>query len=98
MMRQAIFHVVLGARKLNGKPESSGHIKILEKMLDLGARADIHDVSGTSLLQFCYQINGKEFNETSFAMAQKLIVRGADLNIQDWYGAVPYSSLQKKKS
>ena len=50
---------------------------------------DIHDVSGTSPLQFCCPSIGKGFNKTSFVMAKMLLEKGANLNIQDWYGAVP---------
>ena len=58
----AIFHVVIGARSLfPGSPlleptrqlhrrMELNHLKILEKLLELGARVDVHDVAGRQLV------------------------------------------------
>ena len=57
----AIFHVIIGARSLfPGSPRLEStrkvhrrmeldHLRILEKLLELGARVNVHDVAGRQL-------------------------------------------------
>jgi len=98
MMRySAIFHVVKGAKELHPKTkkdsenESIGHIKILHKILELGGRVDIQDISGNSPLHICVsEVRGKPFtNKTTLMMARMLLEKGADPNIRNVWGRTP---------
>jgi len=90
MKRSAIFHVVLGAQNLgsNHVGLSTGHIRILSKLLDLGARLDVHDVSGNSPLHYTTHQSNGEPNKTQLTMARMLLEKGANVNIQNRLGEV----------
>ena len=97
----AIFHVVIGARSLavptkeqakvqqqarqtlNVKNE---HMKILDKLLSLGADVNVRDVAGFTPLHHCFTRLG---NKVTLEMAEKLIKAGADVNAKNRYGNTP---------
>ena len=97
----AIFHVIVGARTfaeshpkleeiqklcrrhLNVRNE---HLKILEKLLSLGADVNIRDVAGFTPLHCCAQFHG---NKTTTRMAGILIKAGANIDAQNRFGATP---------
>jgi len=97
----AIFHVVVGARALAEKhPDlaevqklsernltvKNEHIKILEKLISLGADVNVRDVAGFSPLHYCAQIHG---NKTTLKMAEILIKAGAKVDAQNRFGSTP---------
>ena len=97
----AIFHVVVGARTLAEKhPDladvqrlseknltiKNEHIKILEKLLNLGADVNVRDVAGFSPLHYCAQFHG---NKTTLKMAEILIKAGAKVDAQNRFGSTP---------
>ena len=69
-----------------GKPELK-HIKILKKLLDLGADVNIHDFAGYSPLHTCAISATVPFSK--FEMAKLLIEAGADLNSTNRSGETP---------
>jgi len=62
------------------------HAKILQKLLKLGARPDVHDVAGYTPLHHCVSVFG---NSKTQEMAGILIKAGADINAQNRYGWTP---------
>ena len=93
MKRSAIFHVILGVLMLHAPAEAfAGHIKILEEMLNLGARVNVHDVSGRSPLDRCLVTEDKDKIITCLIMARMLLEKGANPNIHDRMGKVPLMS------
>jgi len=92
MKRSAIFHVVLGAAMLTPMAEdvSSGHIRILEKILDFGARVNVKDVSGDSPLHHgIVFVEDEKVKKTLLIMLRMMLEKGGDPNIQDRHGMVP---------
>ena len=97
----AIFHVVVGARVFAEKhPQlaevqqlsernltvKNEHIKILEKLLSLGADVNVRDIAGYTPLHHCLQFHG---NKTTLKMAKILIKAGAKVDAQNRFGATP---------
>ena len=97
----AIFHVVVGARTFAEKHPSlaeiqklceknlnvkNEHIKILEKLLSLGADVNVRDVAGFTPLHYCAQYHG---NKTTLKMAEILIEAGAKVDAQNRFGSTP---------
>lgn len=97
----AIFHVIVGARTLAEKHPllaevhqlsienlnvKNEHIKILEKLLSLGADVNVRDVAGYTPLHYCAQFHG---NKTTLKMAEILIKAGAKVDAQNRFGATP---------
>ena len=102
MMRlNAIFHVVIGARTL-AVPSSeqalaqrnarkslnvrNEHMKILDKLLSLGADVNVRDPAGFTPLHHCLS---RFSNKVTFKMAEKLIHAGADANARNRFGDNP---------
>jgi len=93
-----IFHVVIGARNIfEGSPlleetvqhrglPGMNHIRIFEKLLQLGAEVNVHDFAGYTPLHHCLTSAG---NETTFAMAKVLLGKGANPNAQNRFGCTP---------
>jgi len=95
----AIFHVVLGAKALYGSQISTGHIKILEKILEYGARMDVHDVKGMTPLYYsvCQDSRDKDnLNRTIMTMARMLLEKGANPNLRNRFGGVPLIQCMKE--
>ena len=97
----AIFHVVIGARNLAlGLPENPEvyrmsvatlkiereWVKILRKLIALGADVSARDFAGFTPLHHCVQRMG---NEVTLAMAEILIKAGADVNAKCRFGDTP---------
>lgn len=98
----AIFHVICGARVLYGDNQlfqvdkmvmsQSGlemkyeHSKILQKLIDLGAKISARDVAGYTPLHHCLTAYG---NKQTLDMAKILLKSGADPNLQNRFGASP---------
>ena len=95
----AVFHVVHGARKLysedggvfrkiSGKHdiENDGHMKILEKLLSLGAEVDPRDIGGRTPLSVAVTTGS---NHVTLKLAERLIKAGADVNSKDRMGFTP---------
>ena len=95
----ALFHVIVGARTLaESHPKleevqklsrrhlnvKNDHLKILEKLLSLGANVNIRDVAGFTPLHYCAQFHG---NKTTTKMAGILIKAGANIDAQNRFGA-----------
>jgi len=96
-----IFNVIIGARTLCGdnplykdiRKETVKslsvkfeHIKILEKILELGANVHVKDVAGYTPLHHCLTAYG---NSVTFSMAELLLKAGANPNLQNRFGATP---------
>ena len=97
----AIFHAVIGARNLAVvTPENSGvyndtvavlsvegqWVKILLKLIALGADVSSRDVAGFTPLHHCVQRHG---NEVTLKMAEILIQAGAEVDAKCRFGATP---------
>ena len=93
----AVFHVVHGARKLysedggvfrkiSGKHnvENDGHVKILDKLLSLGAEVDPRDIGGRTPLSVAMTTGSIH---VTLKLAERLIKAGADVNAVDMNGA-----------
>jgi len=79
-----------GVRKLYGyKKHECRHMDILEKLIDLGAELDTHDVAGFTPLHHCLSAS---CNDYTFAMAEKLLEAGANPNVVNRFGATPLQS------
>ena len=98
----ALLHVVCGAkvihssqpRMLKKKEQIEevmevkyDHIKILEKLIELGADLTVKDVAGCNFLHHCFYGGG---NPVTSAMAKIVLKAGLDPNVQDRFG---YTSL-----
>ena len=98
----ALLHVVCGAkvihssqpRMLKKKEQIEevmevkyDHIKILEKLIELGADLTVKDVAGSNFLHYCFCGGG---NPVTSAMAKIVLKAGLDPNVQDRFG---YTSL-----
>merc|ERR1719383_696004 len=94
----AIFHVIIGARTLyegnpmlpliiamRGKPEMN-HMKIFDKLLELGAEVNVHDSAGYTPLHHCLTSVG---NNATLQMAKVLLKKGANPNAINRFGAPP---------
>jgi len=100
MRYSAIFHVVKGAKvdhpqtAADAERVSKGHVKILTKILELGGRVNIQDISGNSPLHICAdEVHGERFvNKTTLVMARMLLEHGADPNIRNRLGRNPLMS------
>jgi len=97
----AIFHVIIGARTmytdltnfkemqtlarkvLNVKKD---HVKVLSKLISLGAEVNVHDVAGYTPLHHCVTAFG---NDITNQMAEILMKAGANVNAQNRFGATP---------
>ena len=98
----AIFHVIQGARVFKdefAKERTLGHaketlslnvkndhMKILIKLISLGADVNVHDVAGYTPLHHCVTRFG---NELTFKMAEQLIRAGAKVNAKNRFGETP---------
>ena len=97
----ALLHVVCGAkvvhsnqpammaekRKMEGVMEVKyDHMKILEKLIELGADLKVKDVAGCTFLHHCFSGCG---NAMTTAMAEVVLKAGLDPNIQDRFGHTP---------
>ena len=67
----------------------SGHINILQKILDLGGRVNLQDVGGRTPLSHCLGVQGDD--PTLLTMGRMLLEKGANPNIPDRLGSVPLS-------
>jgi len=76
----------VAAQKVLKDKIKNDHAKILEKLLKLGARPDVHDVAGYTPLHHCVSAFG---NCKTLEMAGILIKAGADINAQNRYGWTP---------
>jgi len=94
----AIFHVIIGARTLyegspvlpvtiaeRGQPEMN-HMKIFDKLLELGAGVNVHDSAGYTPLHHCLTSVG---NNATLQMARILLKKGANPNAINRFGAPP---------
>lgn len=94
----AVFHVIIGAMTLCGKNPlfrdiqisatrmmevKNEHEKILSKLLELGANIDAKDVAGYTPLHHCLTSYS---NQVTLSMAKRLLVAGADPNLQNRFG------------
>eukprot|EP00088_Acartia_fossae_P012865 TRINITY_DN1665_c0_g1_i1.p1 TRINITY_DN1665_c0_g1~~TRINITY_DN1665_c0_g1_i1.p1 ORF type:complete len:484 (-),score=131.38 TRINITY_DN1665_c0_g1_i1:879-2330(-) len=101
----AIFLPVIGARVLGRKQISytemnwlrseygSGsdgmHLEILDKLIDLGADVNVHDLAGYTPLHHCLTAS---CNDMTYEMAEKLLEKGkANPNLVNRFGAPPLS-------
>ena len=97
----AIFHVVIGARNLGAQHPQHLEVykmsvarlkverewlKILRKLIALGAAVSDRDIAGFTPLHHCVQHRG---NEVTLSMAEILIEAGADVNVQCRLGDTP---------
>ena len=83
----ALIHVVLGATTLSAEePLSHDHMKVLEKLIELGADLSVRDVAGKTFLHNCFAGTS---NPTTRAMAELVLKAGLDPNIQDRFGGTP---------
>ena len=100
----ALLHVVMGARTIHSEEPSLvleklqiqrvlevkyDHLKILEKLIELGADLSVKDVAGKGFLHYCFSGEG---NPTTRAMAEMVLKAGLDPNIQDRFGNTPLLS------
>ena len=78
-------HVVLGAQwaKNKNKVVSYGHIKILKKLLELGAEVNVRDFFGCSPLFCSFGHDMGKQNKTLTIVSRMLLEEGADPNIQE---------------
>ena len=94
----ALLHVVCGAkvihsdlpmmlaekRRIQGVLEvKHDHMKILKKLIELGADLTVKDVAGCTFLHHCFSGVG---NAMTTAMAEVVLKAGIDPNIQDRFG------------
>ena len=101
MNQSAIFHVILGARIFYSDHPSvlgmqmyqkllldvkNDHMKILIKLLTLGADVNLKDMMGNTPLHCC-QVLGH--NPVTLKMADRLIRAGANVNARNRTGATP---------
>lgn len=70
-------------RNLNVKNE---HIKILLKLISLGADVNVRDVAGYTPLHHCGQLYG---NDVTLKMAEFLIKAGAEVDAKNRFGQTP---------
>ena len=97
----ALLHVVMGAKAIHSDQPSQltvkrriegvldvryDHMKILEKLIELGADLSVKDVAGRNILHHCFSGCG---NPTTSAMAEVVLKAGLDPNIQDRFGFTP---------
>jgi len=95
----AIFHVIKGARALYpGSPIMPAirrrysnrigmeHGRILQRLLELGAEVNVHDMAGYTPLHHCLTTQG---NRTTFGFAKLLLRHGADPNRVNRFGCTP---------
>ena len=93
----AVFHVIIGARCLYGDnslfdlireriENKKGHIKILSKLLEMGADLTPKDMAGYTPLHHCLT---SFRNSTTLIMAEMLLRAGADPNLQNRFGCSP---------
>ena len=97
----ALLHVVCGAKVVYSDQPAMlaekrrmqrvlevkhGHMKILEKLIELGADLTVKDVAGCTFLHHCFSGCG---NATTTAMAEVVLKAGLDPNIQDRFGYTP---------
>ena len=74
-------------RKMEGVMEVKyDHMKILEKLIELGADLKVKDVAGCTFLHHCFSGCG---NAMTTAMAEVVLKAGLDPNIQDRFGHTP---------
>jgi hypothetical protein len=91
----AVFHAVIGARSLTPGSEylenteqvrgrvGMNHMRILEKLVELGADVNCRDVAGFTPLHHCLTAQG---NPVTFKMAKLLLKNGANVNAQNRFG------------
>ena len=60
-------------------------MKILIKLISLGADVNVHDVAGLTPLHHCVTRFG---NEVTFKMAEQLIRAGAKVNAKNRFGEI----------
>jgi len=97
MRRSAIFHVVEGAkwmfhRGMMPATDKLGltHVRIMEKILELGARVNVWDITGNSPLYLCcVQPATGPTIPSILTMAKMLLDKGANPNYQNRWGGVP---------
>ena len=97
----ALLHVVCGAKVVHSDQPAMlaekrrmqrvlevkhDHMKILEKLIELGADLTVKDVAGCTFLHHCFSGCG---NATTTAMAEVVLKAGLDPNIQDRFGYTP---------
>ena len=92
-----VFHVIMGARALtadnlvyrcmNSKPtKKMEHVKILLKLIEMGANVNVKDISGATPLHHSFTSYG---NETTLVMVKILLKNGVDPNVQNRFGCSP---------
>ena len=94
----ALLHVVCGAKVIHSSQPGMlkkkeqieevmevkyDHIKILEKLIELGADLTVKDVAGSNFLHYCFCGGG---NPVTSAMAKIVLKAGLDPDIQDRFG------------
>jgi len=91
MFRSAIFHVVLGAQRVDAAVKSGivskGHIRVLQKILNLGAEVNTWDVSGKTPLH--YATTREKTNKTQLLMTRIFLESGANPNFLNRFGDGP---------
>ena len=74
-------------RSMNNKPtKKMEHVKILLKLIEMGANVNAKDISGATPLHHCLTSYG---NETTLIMAEILLKNGVDPNVQNRFGCSP---------
>ena len=89
-----IFQVIMGARaqvvtvNKDGSEDrnETDYIKILLKLLSLGADVNVHDVAGYTPLHHCLTAFG---NDLTLKMAEKLVRAGAKVDARNRFGCTP---------
>ena len=101
MNMNSVLHVVAGAKivysdrplmlaekqRIEAAMEvKSDHVKIIKKLIKLGANTSAKDMAGRTTLHHCF---GGLGNATTSTMAELMLEAGADPNIQDRVGKTP---------
>ena len=93
----AVYHVVHGAwnicnpdkdiqRMFMQRYDRDGHLRILDKLLSLGAEVDPRDIGGRTPFSIAVSAG---CNHTTLKLAERLIKAGADVNSKDRMGYTP---------
>ena len=90
----AIFQAIIGAKMgivtidENGKEigKCDGHLKIVIKLISLGADVNVRDVAGYTPLHHCLNVYG---NDVTFKMAERIVRAGAVIDARNRFGCTP---------